>query len=185
VNAANRVLWVAIGLLLTAAGVTAVLAYLGVLPGVHRADAVVGPATLHRWHVWGAWLPAGVAVAGLILAIAGGLMIRGELRRRGGTAMTGLVIPHPEGGPAGGAVRVDGETLRRALQRDLLTDPLIRRAAVRLTGHPATPRLQLRLDVAPGSDVTAVHTSVQHALDRFQRTTRLRPTISDTDVRVG
>jgi len=208
-NSGNRLLWIVVGLLLTAAGVAGVLVNIGHLPGTDRSVPVISDGLIGRWRDWGGWAPTVVIAAGVVLALLGAALIRAELRRRGGSGLSTVVFPHRAepaeaagagtlplrdaapprptraNRPSGGYIRVAGGTLRDALVRDLENDPRIRRAAVRLTGHPGTPRIRLLLDVPDGTEMTSVHEAVGAALARFRTTTHLDPLLDETIVRVA
>ena len=196
-NTGNRVLWIAIGAILTAAGVIGTLASLGKLSWLSRDRTLLGPEAARRWHTWHPWAVAVVIVAGLILALLGFLLLRAQLRGRGGAPMPDLVsrsqrpVPAPEEredqvlsevSSAPGRTRVSGGALQQSLVRDLRTNREVRRAAVRLVGDPGHPEALVRLSVTADADVTALRSHVDSALDRFATTSGVRPRVRDVVV---
>jgi hypothetical protein len=99
-NAGNRVLWIAIGVVLTGAGVVGLLASLGRLRRVDNGTFLLGPVAAQRWHSWGGAAPALAIAAGLLVAVLGFLLLRAQLRGPGGAPMPDLVLPgEPPGDP--------------------------------------------------------------------------------------
>ena len=179
-NAANRTLWIVIGVLLLGVGVAGALASLDRLPGIN-ADASVLPTSLNaRWRDWGFWAPAASIVIGLVIAVIGVLLLRAELRRRGGRAMPDMDVPDGRG-----HTRIASRTLVRALSSDLSRDRDIADARVRLTGRPDQPRLLLRLLVSPSADLRQLRGFVEGALTRFTTTTGIDPQVADVEVRMS
>jgi hypothetical protein len=194
VNAGNRVLWVAIGAVLTGAGVIGVLASLGQLSWLGRQRTLLGPETARRWHDWHPWAVAVVIVAGLVVAVLGFLLLRAQLRGRGGAPMPDLVsrghrpVPAPEEEflgemvPTPGRTRVSTGALQQSLIRDLQTNREVRRAAVRLVGGREHPEAVVRMSVTADADVTGLRSHVDRSLDRFEATSGIRPQVRDVVV---
>jgi hypothetical protein len=174
----NRILWIVIGVLLTAAGVFGVLANLGRLPGLDRDRMLLSAGVAQRWHTWGGWATGAVVLAGLIVALLGFLLLRAQLRGRGGAPMPDLRL-----GPDGaGHTRVSHQALQHALTRDLLGSQYVNKAAVRLVGDSDKPDVLVRLAVGPDTDITRLHAHVSGALDRFETTSGVRPHLRDVVV---
>lgn len=179
-NAANRVLWTVIGLLLLAAGVAGVLANRGWLPGVD-ADSPLAWSGLREW--WRDTEPWGLVVVGLlgvVAALLGLLLLLAELRRRPARALPDLRLAHRQPG----LTRVPGGVIGHGLERDLVRDPGIRAAAVAVTGAAPSPDLWIQLDVEQRADLATVRAHVDDALARFSRTYGLRPRRLDVTARV-
>ena len=103
-NTGNRVLWIAIlGAVLTAAGVLGILANQGALAGVESTDRLADGDLVSRWHSWGG-LATGIAIAaGLLVALLGFLLLRAQLRGRGGASLPDLSMSAtPTAPPASG-----------------------------------------------------------------------------------
>jgi hypothetical protein len=189
VNTGNRVLWIAIGAILTAAGVIGTLASLGRISWLGRDRTLLGPEAVRRWNTWYPWAVAVVIVAGFILVLLGFLLLRAQLRGRGGAPMPDLVSrtvsPAPDMGAddAGrGRVRVSSSALEQSLVRDLRGNRQVRRVAVRLVGDRGHPEALVRLSVTADADVTGLRSHVDSALDRFAATSGVRPRVRDVVV---
>jgi hypothetical protein len=194
VNAGNRVLWIAIGALLTAVGVLGALASLGQLSWLGRDRTMLGPEVARRWHTWHPWAVAAVIVAGLLIAVLGFLLLRAQLRGRGGAPMPDLVTRSqpPEPVPeeqvragrafAPGRTRISSSALQQSLLGDLRANRQVRRAAVRLVGDSEHPEALVRLSVAADADVTGLRSHVDSVLGRFATTSGVRPRVRDVVV---
>jgi hypothetical protein len=183
-NTANRVLLAVVGLLLLALGLVGTLASLGRLPRV-PADWVLLPMSHNAtWHRFGKWAPVATIVAGLLVMLLGWLLLRAELRRRHGRAMSELVLPSAAV-PGGGATVVESGILEKALSRDLAHRRPLTGATAYLTGDPGRPMLTLRLVAAPDADLGQVKDIVDGALHRFAATSGVTPRIGEVDVRTG
>src|SRR6516164_1263115 len=99
-SAGNRVLWIAIGAVLTAAGLLGALASRGVFGAVFAHRTVLGPAVDRRWHAWHGWSFVVVIAVGVVLAVLGFLLLRAQLRGRGGAPMADLVFATRRPAPA-------------------------------------------------------------------------------------
>jgi hypothetical protein len=184
VNTANRVLWAVVGLLLLALGVFGTLASLGRLPRV-PPDSVLLPVSRDAtWHRFGTWSPVATIAAGLVVMLLGWLLLRAELRRRQGRAMSELVLPSTAV-PGAGATVVESGILEKALSRDLSGQRPLTGATAYLTGEPTRPTLTLRLAAAPDADLGQVKDIVDGALRRFAATSGVSPRIGDVDVRIA
>jgi hypothetical protein len=188
----NRVLWISIGALLTAAGVIGTLASVGVLPFLNRDRDVITPGMDERWRSWGSWAMAITIVVGFLLAVLGVLLLKAQFFRRGGSTMANLARTDPVDGHepdhkarTAGRTRISASTLNHALTRDLQADGRVRRAAVRLTGAPGKPNLRVQLAVTPDAEVSELRGLVDRAVQRFSVTSGLRPNIAEVLVKVG
>ncbi len=123
-----------------------------------------------------------IAVA-LIVALLGFLLLRTELRRRGGASLSDPVLPPPPDGPPG-RTRISTAALGHALSQDVQTHPAVRRAGVHLTGKGRRPAVTMRLMVTPEADVGAVRGHVDAALARFEATSGWRPDVAEVTVAV-
>lgn len=180
-NAANRVLWTVVGLVLAAAGAAGVLASFDYLPGTDADAPLLSPALRERWREvepWGLW---GIGLLGLVLAVLGLILLIAELRRPGGPVLGELhLLPDRPGD-----TRVRGRVVRHGLERDLARDREIRTAAVTVTGAAPRPDLSIRLDLEPRADLATVRDYVTGALDRFSRTYGLQPRRLEVTARVA
>ena len=186
----NRVVWIIVGVLLTAAGLAGVLANRGALPGVDRDASVLTPSMDERWRSWGGWATGALIAAGLVLAILGLLLLQAQLPRRGSAAMPDLAKSTPVSSTSDTSVRaghtwVSTNTLNQALARDLLGKASVRRAGVRLTGAPTKPELRVRLAVTPDANIDELRRHVEHAVRRFSTTSGLRPQLAEVFVRMS
>jgi hypothetical protein len=176
----NRLLWTIVGLLLLLIGLAATAVSLGWFG--RDPDTVLMPAWLEqRWRSWGGWA-FGVAIAvALIVALLGVLLLRAELRRRGGASLSDPVLA-PAPGAARGHTRISAAALGQALSEDLQTHPAVRRAGVHLTGKARRPEVTMRLTVTPEADIGAVRGHVDAALSRFEATSGWRPDVAEVTV---
>ena len=179
-NAANRALWIVIGLLLLGVGAAGALASLDLMPGIDANSSVLPVSLNARWRDWGFWAPAASIAIGLAIAGIGVLLLWGQLRRRGGSAMPDIDVPDGRG-----HTRIASGTLARALSTDLSRDRDIADARVRLTGTPDQPKLLLRLLVSPGADLRRLRGFVEGALARFNATAGIDPQVADVEVRMS
>ena len=91
-NTGNRVLWSIIGALLLAAGVVGVLASQGTFSNVDRNQPLLTTGMIDWWNARSA-LAAGLTIAaGLLTAVLGFLLLRAQLRGRGGAPMRDLAF---------------------------------------------------------------------------------------------
>lgn len=180
-NTANRVLWLVIGAVLALAGILGILANRGWLPGADRTATLFASGAGATWRRYGAWAPALVIAAGVVLVVLGALLLRAELRAHRTRAMKDLTL-YPTGddqpGPTG-RTRVDTAVLARAMRQDLQSDPRISSAHVRITGHPDRPEVFLRLEIDQLADLRPVRDRVTHSLDRLAATMPGHPTIHE------
>jgi hypothetical protein len=158
---------------------------------------VLGPAADRRWNDWGGWAVTVVIAAGFVLAVLGFLLLRAQLRGRGGAPMADLVLSvrRPEPAPeerddevlseyqyVPGRIRISSGALQHALSRDLAAHAKVRRAVVRLVGDREHPEAVVRLSVTADADVARLQSHVDSALDRFAVTSGVRPTVRDVVV---
>ena len=207
---ANRIMWSVLGVVLLAAGVFGILVNQGLVPGIETNYTVLPEDLNDRWRDAGFWAPLLAIVAGVVLMALGVLLLRAELRRRGGRSLPELRLPdvvspgHPstqgggadgqphadegqpgqEGPAAGGRTRIETGILARALSRDLASSRLVESASAHLIGTAAEPSVLLRLSVAPEADLSRLNGVVDGALARFAATTGVRPHLADVEVRL-
>lgn len=179
-NAANRVLWTVIGLVLLAAGVAGVLANRGWLPGADADAPLLWPELRHWWREIDPWGLVVTGLLGAVVALLGLILLAAEFRSRGAPALGELRLAHERPG----STRVRGPVVGHGLERDLTRDPGIHAAAVAITGTAPRPELWVRLDLERQADLATVREHVDGALDRFARTYGLRPRKLDITTRV-
>jgi hypothetical protein len=190
-NTFNRVLWSIIGVLLLAAGVAGALASRGWPSTIDRRQPLLTDRMIDTWNGSSA-LAAGLTIAGgLLLAILGALLLRAQLRRGGGAPMRDLTfgpaqVPNaaPSDRPNNGRTEVASTALHHAVERDLVTDRDVRRAAVRLTGSDQHPQMLVRLAVTPDADIARLAGHLDRAVQRFTTTSGVTPDLSDIVVRI-
>ena len=187
-NTGNRVLWSIIGALLLAAGVVGVLASQGTFSNVDRNQPLLTTGMIDWWNARSA-LAAGLTIAaGLLTAVLGFLLLRAQLRGRGGAPMRDLAFgarrTAASEGIDTGRTKVASSALHHALEHDLTTDRNVRRAAVRLTGPSEHPELLVRLAVTPDADIARVAGHLEGAMQRFTTTSGVTPDLSDVLVRI-
>jgi hypothetical protein len=187
-NTGNRVLWSIIGALLFAAGVVGVLASQVEISNVDRQQPLLTTELIDWWNAHSG-LAAGLTIAGgLLAAFLGFLLLRAQLRGRGGAPMRDLAFGARETdaseGIDTGRTKVASSALHHALERDLATDRNVRRAAVRLTGPSEHPELLVRLAVTPDADIARVAGHLEGAVQRFTTTSGVTPDLSDVLVRI-
>jgi hypothetical protein len=167
-NAAHRLLWTVLALVLLAAGGTALAVGTGRLPG---GDApLLGAGALEWWRTGAPWSPLAAAVGGLLLALLGQRLLVAALRVPG--RLTGT-LARP--GTGGGRTRVPSGVLTAALERDLRRAPTTRAARVVLTGPVTRPDLWVELRLAPYAEIAAARDQVDAAVRRFTATLGCRP----------
>lgn len=204
---ANRILAVVVGLILVGLGICGILINTGHMPGTDRDVTVWTDTFTSRLHDWGGWVTAVGIVAGLIVAIVGLILLRAELRWQGRPSVSDLDVAVPDASgevadgralgrhadhgeePASvtvaGKTHVAGSTLRRALQADLQNNPKIKQATVRMTGDVHQPRIDLHIEVRPGTELPVVQSYVAEALDRFRETSQLEPVAGETVISIA
>ena len=181
-NTGNRVLWTLIGLVLTAAGVAGLLINLDRMPGTDSGQPVIWPELAEQGRSWRTWLLAGVIVLGLLLALLGALLLRAQLRRRGGVSMPDLRFDSPD---EHGQTVVGTRVMVNGLTHDLGKQVGVSRAAAHLGGDTRRPSLRLWLTVEPGTRLDRVQRRVLEALRRFTTTTGLTPGDVTVDTKVA
>ncbi len=187
-NAANRTLWMVLGLLLTAAGVAGILAHYNRFFGVTLPPAVLWPAFLDRWRGLDPWGPVIAVAAGVVVALLGLWLLRAQLRTTGQRPLhdlrtDGVTGEAPEEA-VGGRTTVRADALVRALRNDLARQRGIRAAKVAIGGPASVPRLAVRLDLPPDTHLTQIHETVDAAVARFTTTSGLRPTRTEVTSRI-
>jgi hypothetical protein len=182
VKTGNRLLWTAIGLILAAAGVAGLLINLGRMPGTDRSQPVIWPSLAEQARSWRPWLLAGVVVLGLLLVLLGALLLRAQLRRRGGVTMPDLRVGSAD---EHGQTIVGSRVMAKGLAHDLENQAGVSRAAAHLGGDTGRPSLRLWLTVEPGTHLDRVQQRVLTALRRFTTTTGLTPSDVTVDTKVA
>ncbi|MGW0435988.1 hypothetical protein ACWDV4_26015 [Micromonospora sp. NPDC003197] len=194
-NAAHRVLWTAIGLLLVAIGGIGITASYGVLPGTDPDAPLLWSGLLDLWRDT---TPAGVAllvILGLLLALLGLKLLARLLLPRPQPAMHEVALGQPDRSTGDkserttasglpGTTTVRGAVLARGLERDLASEPEVRRASVILTGAAARPELWIQLQIGPRARLAAIRDHVGAAVDRFTATSGLHPHRLDVTTRM-
>lgn len=133
----NRILWVILAFALSTLGVLGAVASLGGMAGTDTDSPLLWSALLRRWRENADAAGWALAAAGILLAVLGALLIRAQLRRRGGPGLH-LTLDRDRAEPdqRRGTTTVAAAALTGALQRDLAALPDVTRARVRLTGEP-------------------------------------------------
>ncbi|MGR6319298.1 hypothetical protein Q2K19_29455 [Micromonospora soli] len=167
-NAAHRLLWTVLALLLVAAGGAALAVGSGRLPG--GDSRLLGAGPVAWWRVGAPWSALAVALGGVLLALVGGRLLVAGSRVPGRLSGT---LAHP--GDGGGRTRVACALLTGALERDLLRTPGTRRARVVLTGPVTGPDVWVEVHLAPHAELAVVRDQVDAAVRRFATTVGCRP----------
>ncbi|MGW5580497.1 hypothetical protein [Micromonospora chokoriensis] len=180
-DAAHRLLWTIVALVLVTFGTTAM--WISVIaPPADEADAaLLGAGLLDAWRLAAPWSTLAAAVTGVVAALAGQRLLAGELRRPR-QALRG-VLSHTGHRP--GRTRLATDVLVGALERDLTTgDRGVRRARVVLTGAPQRPDVWIRVDLAADARADGVRAHVDAAVRRFATTAGCAPAHLDVTARI-
>ncbi|MFC4020101.1 hypothetical protein ACFOW4_19440 [Micromonospora sp. GCM10011542] len=180
-NAAHRVLWTVVALLLVACGAVTLAASLGELPGVEPTAALLGTALLDGWRLAAPWSGLAAAVTGALLALAGQRLLDRELRGSARTLRGTLSRP----GRRAGRTRMAVDVLARALERDLAAAPGVRLARVVLTGAPPHPDVWIRMDLTADARAADARAHVDAAVRRFAATAGCEPAHLDVTARIA
>jgi hypothetical protein len=180
-DTANRVLWIAVGLLLSAAGAAGIVAHLGRMPGVSPRDVLLGDELLVWWHSGDPWNRYAVIALGLLVAVLGLWLFARQFHIRGAATMPDVQLRERDA--QGGGTRVRSAGLVRALERDLASSATVVNADAKLTGPHSRASAWIRLDLAPESDVAQVREHVDRSLERFTTTSGMQPHRVDVTVR--
>lgn len=159
---ANRIALIVVGVLLTAAGGTALARASGLGSGVLGAghDRVLDAATRRfaagHWWFW----PALAAFATLIalLALA---WLAAQIRPR-----TARHLQLEYGGH--GATWLRARAAARTIEDDLTSGPHIEHCRARFTGDPARPELAIVITLRAGGDAAEARDCIRHAVTRFR-----------------
>ncbi|WFE99437.1 hypothetical protein [Micromonospora sp. WMMD964] len=179
-DAAHRLLWTIVALVLVAFGTTALWVSVRMLPADDPDATLLGPA-LDAWRTAAPWSTLAAAVTGVVAALAGQRLLAGELRRPR-RALRG-VLSRPGHRP--GRTRLATEVLVGALERDLTTGGCgVRHARVVLTGVPQRPDVWIRVEVAAGTPTDGVREHVDAAVRRFATTAGCAPAHLDVTARI-
>lgn len=159
---ANRIALTVVGILLTAAGGTALARAAGLGSGVLGAghDRVLDEATRRfaagHWWFW----PALAAFAALIalLALA---WLAAQIRPR-----TARHLSLEYGGH--GTTWLRARAAARTVEDDLTGGPPIERCRARFTGDPTCPQLAIVITLRPGADPAEARDRIRRAVTRFR-----------------
>ncbi|MBQ0901189.1 hypothetical protein [Micromonospora sp. U21] len=179
-DAAHRLLWTIVALLLVAGGTVTLAASFGVLPGGDPGAALLSAGFLTRWRLATPWTTLAAAVAGALLALTGHRLLGWELRPPR-SAVRGT-LSHPGRRP--GRTRLRADVLVHALERDLTGGPGVRRAQVVLTGAPPRPDVWIRVDLTADARAAGVRDHVRAAVRRFAATAGCQPAHLDVTARI-
>ncbi len=198
-NAANRALWVVLGLLLVAVGVFGILANRDQIPGLDSRSFLFWPALMDFWRDLGDWGPIAIVATGIVLVILGSWLLRAQLQRRGAAALPDITVRKIGKASNGtkkssvstdpaeipGTTTVRSHALTHGFEGDLKHIPYVSGTQVALTGESPTPTIWLRLDLDPQADLSVIRDHVNVALNRFNLTSGLSPAHMDVTARVG
>ena len=192
--AGHRVLWTLIGVLLVALGGAGIAASYGHLPGTDSGAPLLWSAFLDTWRAISPWNFVVAIALGLLVALLGMSLLSRVVRRPHRPAMD--VVTLRDSGTASGAdraalapdlpghTRIRGTVLARGLERDLARDPQVHDVDVVLTGTAPTPEVWIDLHVGPRARLTALRDHVDAAVERFCRTSGMRPRHLDVTARI-
>lgn len=191
-NAAHRILWTVIALLLVACGATGLAASLDQVPGVDPDTPLLWSGLLRLWRTGTPWAFALSASLGLVIAGLGLWLLRRELRPPGRSVPAELLLtdpptnllPNAEPCQTFGLTQLRTDILTNALRRDLAAAPGVRGVRVVLTGTLAELEIWLHLRVAAAVPIAGIHQYVAAAIQRFSRTGGLYPHHLDVTVTV-
>ncbi|MEO3775077.1 hypothetical protein [Micromonospora sp. B9E7] len=179
-DAAHRLLWTIVALLLVTFGATALWVSVSTLPADDPDATLLGAGLLDAWRLAAPWSTLAAVVTGVVAALAGQRLLAGELRRPR-QAIRGM-LSHPGHRP--GRTRLATELLVGALERDLTTgDSGVRRARVLLTGAPQRPDVWILVDLAADAPADDVREHVDAAVRRFATTAGCTPAHLDVTAR--
>lgn len=180
-DAANRVLWTLIGVLLLAVGIAIGLMHFGRMPGVSSDSVLLSDGLLDLWHRGDDWNVAVLVAVGAVVTVLGLWLFGRQFRRRSGPGLANL-LSRGDDDEVRWRTHVKSGALVRALERDLV-DKRIVGAHVVMTGRPPRPDAWVRLDLAPGVALADVNERVRRSVERFSTTTGLQPATVEVTVR--
>ncbi|MFF0318759.1 hypothetical protein ACFYPH_29475 [Micromonospora sp. NPDC005252] len=180
-DAAHRLLWTIVALLLVAGGATALAAGSGTLPFGDPDAVLLGGGLVDAWRLATPWSTLAAAVGGLLTAVAGQRLLHRALRRPDRALRGTLSRP----GRLPGRTRMASEVLVRALERDLLRAPGVHRARVVLTGTPPRPDVWVRVDLTSDARAAGVREHVHESVRRFATTAGCQPAHLDVTARIA
>jgi hypothetical protein len=191
---AHRLLWTAIGVVLVAVGGAGIAASFGHLPGTHADSPLLWSGLLDLWRDIRPWSLVVTIAFGLLVALLGVGLLGRQMRPPHAAAMDEVTLRDSAASTDAeraaltpdlpGSTRVRGVVLARGLERDLARDPGVRSASVVLTGTPPRPEVWIDLHVTSRARIAAVRDSVAEAVERFRRTSGLRPSHLDVTARI-
>lgn len=166
-NTVNRVLWIVLGFLLTAAGAVGLAISFGWI-GVVNRHAPVWPAGWTQW--WQSHLSIAVpslAALGVIAIVVGIFLAAKQPRRRAEPTITQLRGDQVSGPSGHGTehLTIRARGISHGAATDLVRHRDISEASVALTGDPRTPTMDTHLEVTSRAHLAAV-------AEHFAATTR-------------
>ncbi|PWR04981.1 hypothetical protein DKT68_29395 [Micromonospora acroterricola] len=179
-DAAHRLLWTIVALLLVVGGVAALVVSFGLPSGADPGAPLLGAGLLDAWRLAAPWSTLAAAVAGVLVALAGQRLLARELRRPDQELRGTLSRP----GRRPGRTRLATDVLAHALERDLTGNPGVRRARVVLTGAPPRPDVWIRVDLTADARTAGVREHVHAAVRRFATTAGCQPAHLDVTARI-
>lgn len=162
-DAAHRLLWTTVALVLVAAGATTLT--------LGGDTSLLGAGVLDAWRLAMPWSTLAATAAGLLTAVAGQRLLHGTVRRPDPGLRGTLSRP----GRRPGRTRLASDVLVRALERDLVGAAGVLRARVVLTGAPSRPDVWIQVDLAGDAPTAGVREHVHTAVGRFAATADCRP----------
>ncbi|MGV9213362.1 hypothetical protein ACTFTM_16015 [Micromonospora sp. RB23] len=179
-DAAHRLLWTIVALLLVAGGATALAIGAGALSSGGPDPVLLGGGLVDAWRLATPWSTLAAAVAGLLTAVAGQRLLHRTVRRPD-RPLEGM-LSHVGNRP--GRTRLATEVLVRALERDLVRTAGVRRARVVLTGTPPRPDVWVQVDLTGDAPAARVREHVQTAVRRFATTAGCEPAHLDVTAQI-
>lgn len=165
----NRV-WLALtGLILLAAGGTAVAGGLGAFGRAH-ADRPLFTAVMSRWVSAHGWFWPSVAAGACTVAVLGCGWLTAQVRSR---TLRRLAL----GDATSGATRMAARVATRAVTADVMSYPGVRRARARLAGSARRPRITVRVTCDDQADLGELGRRI-----RDDAMVRLRTTLNREDL---
>jgi hypothetical protein len=180
----NRVLWLAVALVLMAMGGVGLSFSFGAW-GQGAAHATIITHTVVGWWREGAWKSfAAAAFIGFVFLVLGFALLWRELTPHQGHArLDDFLLLVPDSRVARGETVVKAASLSHGLEGDLETIPGVERALVGLFGTTERLAIRVRLRVRDSADLEEVSRQVAEAVGRMARTGSLHT--DDVEVTVS